>query len=139
MAESTRFKTLEEQIRKQEIKLQEVMEGLQTSQLQQQQMRNEFHTKLEESNKRMEGLIAEMKQEFSIFMRAMMSKEKAVLEEVRQRIEQAPLLPTLPLNQRLQIGSENKKTARKEAGAFQVGRNRVELWLCLPLSIRWAE
>ena len=35
MAESTRFKTLEEQIKKQEIRIQEVIEGLQSSQLQQ--------------------------------------------------------------------------------------------------------
>ena len=73
MAESIRIKTLEEQIKKQEIRLQEVMEGLQTSQLQQQQMQNEFHTELKENNKRMEGLVVEMKQEFSAFMRAMIS------------------------------------------------------------------
>ena len=105
MAENTGFKTLEEQIKKQEIKLQEVVEGLQASQLQQQQIWNEFRTELEESNKRMEGLVAKMKQELSAFMRVIIGKGKAIPEEDRQRSEQAPLLPIPPLNQRLQIGS----------------------------------
>ena len=61
---------------------------------------------LKESNKRMEGLVAEMKQEFSAFVRVMMGREKNVLENDRQRSDQTSLLPTPPLNQRLQIGSE---------------------------------
>ena len=61
MVESTRFKTLEAQIRRQEVRLQEVMEGLQASQTQQQQMQSEFCTELEENNKRMESLVVEMR------------------------------------------------------------------------------
>ncbi|XP_071940006.1 uncharacterized protein [Coffea arabica] len=96
------------------------MEGLQTSQLQQQQMQNEFRTELEENNKRMEGLVAEMKQEFNAFIRAMISKERAIPEEDRPRVEQAPLLPTPLLNQRLQMGSEISRAARKETSKILI-------------------
>ena len=77
MAESTRFKTLEEQIKKQEIRLQEVMEDLQSSQLRQQQMQEEIRSKLAGNSKKVENLVAEMKQELSAFMRAMIGKERA--------------------------------------------------------------
>ena len=120
MVESTRFKTLEEQVRKQEIRLQEVLEGLQSSQSQQQQMQSEFRNELEESSRRMEGLITEMKQEFSTFMRAMVSREKVVPDEDKPRVEQAPLLPTPLLNQRLQVGSENNRTSRKETSKILI-------------------
>ena len=83
-------------------------------------MQNEFHTELKENNKRMEGLVVEMKQEFSAFMRAMISKERTVPEEDRPRVEQAPLLPTPPLNQRLQIGSEISRAARKETSKILI-------------------
>ena len=79
--ESTRFKTLEEQIKKQEIKLQEVVEGLQASHHQQLQICNELCTELEENNKRMKGLVVGMKQEFSAFMKMMMGRDNAIPKE----------------------------------------------------------
>ncbi|XP_027178065.1 uncharacterized protein LOC113777230 [Coffea eugenioides] len=96
------------------------MEGLQTSQLQQQQMQMEFRTKLEENSNRVENLVAEIKQELSAFMRTVISKKRAVPDGDRQRVEQAPLLPTPPLNQRLQIGSKNSRTTRKETSKILI-------------------
>ena len=83
-------------------------------------MQREFRTELEENGKRVENLVAEMKQELSAFVRVVISKDKAVPDDDRQRVEQAPLLPTPPLNQRLQIGSDNNRTARKDTSKILV-------------------
>lgn len=90
------------------------MESLQASQVQQQQLQVELRTGLEESSRKVENLVAEVKQEFGALMRAVIGKDRAAPEDDRQRSEQAPLLPTPPFNQRLQIGSDNTRTLRKE-------------------------
>ena len=120
MAESTRFKTLEEQIKKQDSKLQEVIEGLQASHHQQQQLREELRTELEENNKRMEGLVTGIKQEFSALMKMLLDKEKLNFEPGRTMSDQPPLLPTPPPNQRLHIGFEGGRTGRREANKLLI-------------------
>nr|XP_027108798.1 uncharacterized protein LOC113728610 [Coffea arabica] len=120
MAESTRFKTLEEQIKKQDSKLQEVIEGLQASHHQQQQLREELRTELEENNKRMEGLVTGIKQEFSALMKMLLDKEKLNFESGRTMSDQPPLLPTPPPNQRLHLGFEGGRAGRREANKLLI-------------------
>ena len=72
-----------EQVKKQDSKLQEVLEGLQSSHHQQQQICNELRAELEENNKKMEGIMAWMKQEINALMRLMMEREKGSSEAGR--------------------------------------------------------
>nr|XP_027122265.1 uncharacterized protein LOC113739231 [Coffea arabica] len=133
MAESTRFKTLEEQVRKQEAKLQEIMENLQSSQSSQQQLRGEIRQELEESNKRMESLVTGIGQKFGAFLEQKFSslmlnvtgaREKVPEEEPRGRIEQTPpLLPTPLLNS----GCIQKQKLRELSGKKKVAI--VEMYL----------
>nr|XP_027120832.1 uncharacterized protein LOC113737890 [Coffea arabica] len=83
-------------------------------------MQMKFRSGLEDNSKRKENLVAEMKQELSGFMRAVLGKERAASDDERQRMDQAPLLPTLPLNQRLQLGTDNSRTARRETSKILV-------------------
>ncbi|XP_027150132.1 uncharacterized protein LOC113750340 [Coffea eugenioides] len=124
MAESTRFKTLEEQVRKQEAKLQEIMENLQSSQSSQQQLRGEIRQELEENNRRMESLMTGMEQKFGAFLEQKFSsimlnvtaaRDKLPDEESRGRTEQAPpLLPTPPPQFRLYPDAEVTRAFRHE-------------------------
>ena len=60
MTEGTRFRSLEEQVKRQEVKLQELMESLLSYQSEQQQLKNNLKLELEENNKRMENLLTGM-------------------------------------------------------------------------------
>ena len=129
MAESTRFKTLEEQVRKQDTRLQEIMEKLQSSHSSQQQLKGEIRRELDENNKRMESLVIGMEQKLGEFLEQKFSslilnmdgaKEKFPDEGVRGRTEQTPpLLPTPPPQFRLYPETEVARALTKE-GKVQV-------------------
>ncbi|XP_027088762.1 uncharacterized protein [Coffea arabica] len=128
MAESTRFRTIEEQVRKQEAKLQELMESLQESNSEQQQIKNELKIELEESNRRMENLLAGMEQnlnqvleqKFSELLLMMNSGREKATEGGSRMADQPPLLPTPPAHQRLQVDYESQRTFRKDWSKFQI-------------------
>ena len=97
MAEGTRFRTLEEQVRKQEIKLQELIESLHASQSEQQQIKNDLKLEIEEKSKRIESLLTGMEQKLSnLLLRMPPVKEKTTKGDSRVLIDQTPLLPTPP-------------------------------------------
>nr|XP_027097511.1 uncharacterized protein LOC113717062 [Coffea arabica] len=128
MAESTRFHTIEEQMRKQEAKLQELAESLQASKSEHQQVKKDLKTELEENNRRMENLLSGMEQNFhqtleqkfsELLLKMTPGKEK-VTEGGSRMIDQVPLLPTPPAHQRLSMDCEAHRTFRKDWGKFQL-------------------
>nr|XP_027123207.1 uncharacterized protein LOC113739959 [Coffea arabica] len=128
MAEGTRFRSLEEQVKKQEIKLQELVESLHTSQSEQQQIKKELKQELEESSKRMEGLLLGMEQNFlkileqklnNLLLRTPM-KEKTTEGDGRLPVDQTPLLPTPPAHCRIQPEGEAQKLFKKDWSKFQI-------------------
>ena len=128
MAESTRFRTIEEHVRKQEAKLQELMESLQESNSEQQQIKKELKMELEESNRRMENLFAGMEQnlnqvleqKFSELLLMMNSGKEQATEGGSRMVDQIPLLPTPPAQQRLPVDHESQRIFRKDWSKFQI-------------------
>nr|XP_027093474.1 uncharacterized protein LOC113713862 [Coffea arabica] len=106
MAESTKYRTLEEQIKKQEVRLQELVEtmaGVQAAgQLQ-------FQKELEQRSSRLEALVGTLNQRFdSIELKFnsllnVMMKEKGCAEQDSRTSE--PLLPTPPPH--MKLGNQN--------------------------------
>ena len=127
MAEGTRFRSLEEQVKKQEIKLQELVESLHTSQSEQQQIKKELKQELEESSKRMEGLLSGMEQNFlkileqklnNLLLRTPM-KEKTTEGDGRVPVDHTPLLPTPPAHHRIQTEGEAQKLLKRTGVSFE--------------------
>ena len=106
MAESTRYRVLEDQMKKQEIRLQELTESmaaLHTSG--QNESRQKLQEKMEKSNSRMEAVVGnldqkfgKLEQKFNALMKVML-KDKEVQENEGGSGE--PLLPTPPPHLRL--------------------------------------
>lgn len=129
MAEGTRFRSLEEQVKRQEGKLQELMESLLSHQSEQQQLKNNLKKELEENNKRMENLLTGMEQNFNKSLdqkfNALLSKmtftqDKIADKEGRVVVDQSPILPTPPAHQRLQHEGEQQQHFRRDWGKYQL-------------------
>ncbi|XP_027127715.2 uncharacterized protein [Coffea arabica] len=128
MAESTRFRTIEEQVRKQEAKLQELVEAIQATKSEHQQDKEDLKMELEENNKRMENLISGMEQNFNLVLEQKFNdllsklsygKEKAT-EGGGRMIDQSPLLPTPPAHQRLSVEYETQRNFKKDWSKFHI-------------------
>ena len=92
MVESTRFKTLEDHRKKQELKLQEVMDDVKSIQL---QVKEEMAGR----DQRMDLIVIGMEQKFkalSSMMKTLLDKGKSVNGEDKARRDRTPLLPTPP-------------------------------------------
>ena len=101
MAESTRFKVLEDHLKKQEQKLQEVMEDVRSVQ---QQVKEEMTGR----DQRMDSIVIGMEQKFealSSMMKTLLIKEKSTSDEAKMGRDRTPLLPTPPSHQRLDLGA----------------------------------
>ena len=129
MAKGTRFRTLEEQVKRQEIKLQELMESLLSHQSKQQQLKNNLKMELEENNKRMENLLSGMEQNFSksldqtfnaLLSRMTPAKDKIAYREEGIMVDQTPILPTPPAHQRLQPEGEQQKSFKRDWDKYQL-------------------
>lgn len=106
MAENTRYRSLEEQLKKQENKLQELAETmavLQTSG--HDELQRKLHVEIEQSNSRLEAVVgtldqkfSKMEQKLSTLLKVMM-KEKGATDVDGGTTE--PLLPTPPPHLRL--------------------------------------
>ena len=123
MAEGTRFRTLEEQVKRQEIKLQELMESLLSHQSEQQQLKNNLTMELEENNKRMENMLSGMEQNFSksldqkfnaLLSRMTTAQDKATDKGERIMMDQGPILPTPPSHQRVQPEGDQQNACRRD-------------------------
>nr|XP_027099356.1 uncharacterized protein LOC113718666 [Coffea arabica] len=126
MAESTRFKTLEDHLRKQELKLQEVVEDMKNLQLQ-------VKEEMEGRDKRLDTITLGMEQKFealSSMMKSLLAKEKISEEEGRVVRERAPLLPTPPSHQRLGWGADGETKSGELLGKIP-GYNPPKLELHL--------
>ncbi|XP_027172283.1 uncharacterized protein LOC113771935 [Coffea eugenioides] len=126
MAESTCFKTLEDHLRKQELKLQEIVEDMKNMQLQ-------VKEEMEGRDKRLDTITLGMEQKFEALHSMMMSlltKEKVSEEEGRVVRERAPLLPTPPSHQRLGLGVDGETKSGEFLGKIP-GYNPPKLELHL--------
>lgn len=93
MAEGTRFKNLEDQVKKQELKLQEALSSIQQFK---QEFQQPFQNEMEVNNQKMELIIRGVKEELSALVK-MMSKEKAAEMCESSHIDKTPILPASPL------------------------------------------
>ena len=106
MAESTRFRSLEDQLKKQDSKLQELMESVATMQnSSMEELQQKLHTDMDQNNAKLEAMVGnldqkfiKMEQRFSTMMKLMM-KEKGISDLDGGETE--PILPTPPLHLRL--------------------------------------
>ena len=104
MAESTRFKVLEDHLKKQEQKLQEVMEDVRSVQ---QQVKGEMTGR----DQRMDSIVIGMEQKFealSSMMQTLLIKEKSTGDEAKMGRDRTPLLPTPPSHQRLDLEADTE-------------------------------
>ncbi|XP_027124419.1 uncharacterized protein [Coffea arabica] len=129
MAEGTRFRTLEEQVKRQEIKLQELMESVLSHQSEQLQLKNNLTMELEENNKRMENLLSGMEQNFSKSLdqkfNALLSRMTTAQDKVADRgerimMDQGPILPTPPPHQRLQPEGDQQNSCKRDWSKYQL-------------------
>ena len=139
MAESTRFRTIEEQVRKQEAKLQELVEAIQASKSEHQQTKKDLKMELEENNRRMESLLTGMEQNFNqvleqkfsdLLLKISYEKEKTTegcsrmiekektTEGYSRMIDQSPILPTPPAHQRLLVDCEAQRIFKRDWSKF---------------------
>ncbi|XP_027076964.1 uncharacterized protein [Coffea arabica] len=111
MAESTRFRSLEDQLKKQESKLQELMESVATMQnSSMEELQQKLHTDIDQNNAKLEAMVGNldqrfnaMEQRFSTMMKLLM-REKGISDGDGGGTE--PLLPTPPLHLRLTPSNE---------------------------------
>ena len=82
---------------------------------------------LEESNKRMENLLARMEQNFSNFLEQKLStlmlnmtpeKDKVVEGDKMAMVDQTPILPSSPAHPRSQTEGETQNNFKKDWGKF---------------------
>nr|XP_027071642.1 uncharacterized protein LOC113696426 [Coffea arabica] len=99
MAESTRFRSLEDQLKKQDSKLQELMESVATMQnSSMEELQQKLHTDMDQNNAKLEAMVGnldqkfiKMEQRFSTMMKLLM-KEKGISDGDGGGTE--PILPT---------------------------------------------
>nr|XP_027064416.1 uncharacterized protein LOC113690623 [Coffea arabica] len=117
MAENTRYRALEEQIRKQDDRLQEMAEKMAASRTaERDELHRKLHDELEHNNAKLETMVGTLDQKFNqleqklnLLLRAM-SKEKGLLDGEGATSE--PLLPTPPPH--LKLFSPSKPASHQQ-------------------------
>ncbi|XP_027175053.1 uncharacterized protein LOC113774658 [Coffea eugenioides] len=111
MAENTRYRSLEEQLKKQETRLQEVMETMAAAQTScQNSLQQKFQEELGQNNAKVEAMVGNLDQRFSKMemklntLLKVMMKEKCMPETEAGSSE--PLLPTPPPHFKLMTSTE---------------------------------
>nr|XP_027083907.1 uncharacterized protein LOC113706223 [Coffea arabica] len=111
MAENTRYRSLEEQLKKQEVRLQEVMETMAAAQTScQNSLQQKFQEELGQNNAKVEAMVGNLDQRFSKMemklnaLLKVMMKEKGMPET--EACSSEPLLPTPPPHFKLMTSTE---------------------------------
>ncbi|XP_027183811.1 uncharacterized protein LOC113782099 [Coffea eugenioides] len=133
MAESTRFRTLEDQLKKQEHRLQELMESMvAVRSAGAEEWRQKFQSEVEQNNAKLEAIAGsmdqkfnKMEQRFSSVLKLLM-KEKGLTDMDGSVAE--PILPTPPAHLRLTTSTEGPGISQEYRGRqFTPNVPRLEL------------